>query len=274
MTSLELSVSGAIYSLRRRPAVRILAIVWSAQIVGFAYALSYVLHKTAPDQTADLLRSLLPARAADFIVGSLPLYGGPVLVILGAVVSGTDFRTGSLATLLPRFPDRGSFLLGRFVALSVVTACYALVTLVLSAVSSLGVALAEDLAVAWPGPLEWLRGFAVIWLIMTAFAGLGGAIGVLTRSLPVAIAVGLLWTPGAENVLALVSGGVEALHPLRAVLLSPSAGSLAAAMAPAGSSAPGVAAISSPGVAVAVLACWIVVPLLISMLVFNRRDVT
>ncbi|MEU8324090.1 hypothetical protein AB0C33_37510 [Nonomuraea sp. NPDC048881] len=267
MSALRLSISGALHALRRRPAVRILALVWSVQVVGFAYALSYLLYKSAPEETAELLAGLMPARAADFVIGSLPLYGGPVLVILGAVVSGS----GGLVTLLPRFPDRGSFLVGRFVALSVVTAGYAVLTLVLAAVSSLSVALAEGSALVWPGPLEWVRGFAVIWLVMTAFAGLGAAIGVLTKSLPVAIAVGLLWTPGAESVLALVTGGVEALHPVRAALLSPSAGSLAAAL---GSSAPGVAAVSAPGVAVAVLAGWIVVPLLVSLLVFNRRDVT
>ncbi|MEV0615162.1 hypothetical protein AB0I81_17695 [Nonomuraea sp. NPDC050404] len=267
------AVSGGLFTLRRRPAVRILAAVWLAQVVGFAYLLSYVLYQTAGAESGNLLPSLLPARSADYIVGSLPLWGGPVLVILGALASGTDFRTGSLVTLLPRFPDRTWFMLGRFAALVAITAGYAVLTLVVTAASSFVISLMAGEPAHWPGPVAWLRGFAAVWLVMTAFAALGYSMGVVTRSLPAAIGIGLLWTPGAENVLAMLAGAFEPLTPLRAALLSPSAGSLAAAMTPE-DGAPGVAAISSPAVAITVLACWIVIPLLVSLAVFRRRDVT
>ena len=270
------ALSGAVFTISKRPAVWILAAVWAVQITCFAYLIPYLVSRSVGGEAADILPTLLPARSAEYIVGSLPIWGGPVLLLLGAVISGGEYRTGTLVTLLPRFPERSAFLLGRFAAISAVTAVYALMTLALTAITSLIVALVESTPALWPGPLEWLRGLAAIWLIMTAFASLGFTLGVVTRSLPVAIGIGLLWTPGLENLLAFLTGNLTVLRPLRAILLSPSAGSLAAALAPTPvpDGTPGVAAISSPGTAITVLLVWVFVPLLVSLAFFRRRDVT
>ena len=133
-----------------------------------------------------------------------------------------------------------------------------MLTLVLGAAASAVVALVEHAPMDWPGPLPVLAGFGATWLIMTAFAGLGFALGLLTRSLPAAIGIGLLWTPTVESVLSLLAGSVGFLEPLRAGLLSPSAGSLAAAV----DSVTGIGTAGTPGVgggpraARSAASCW------------------
>jgi hypothetical protein len=80
-----------------------------------------------------------------------------------------------------------------------------------------------------------------------------------------------------ENVLGLLSDSASFLRPIRTVLLSPSAGSVAAALdSAAGASTagvPGVEALAGPGVNYLVIACYVLVPAVISLVVFRRRDI-
>jgi ABC-type transport system involved in multi-copper enzyme maturation permease subunit len=275
-------LAAELFALRRRAVGWVLAAVWTVQVLGFAYLISYVTYRSTRGSipsadSAKLLRSLLPGDFPSFIVNSLPIYGGPVLLILGAVIGSSDYRLNTLRTVLARFTDRTAFLTGRYLALCIVTLAYSLWTLVISSLGSTGVGLLERRSLAWPAATTVLAGFGSTWLIMTAFASLGFGLGLVTRSMPVAIAVGLVWTPGVENVLGLLSDSASFLRPIRTVLLSPSAGSVAAALdSAAGASTagvPGVEAIAGPGVNYLVIACYVLVPAVISLVVFRRRDI-
>lgn len=272
------------FGLRRRPGVLLMTTIWGLQIIVFAYTVLYVVYRTSgaelPAGDAErLLTSVLPVSTGSFIVGSLPLYGGPVMLCIGAIISSGDYRFGTLRTLLSRYPDRARLLLARFLGTALVMLVASVMTLVLSLLCSGVIATAEGRPLDYPGPGELLLAFGAIWLVVTAWAAVGFALGTITRSVVSAIAIGLIWTLMVENLLVGgLSGSVPAMDAARKVLLSPNSGSLAYALGAApgsgSSGTPGVVAAVSGPVAVLVLTGYIVVSVLVAIGVFRRRDVS
>jgi hypothetical protein len=149
-------------------------------------------------------------------------------------------------------------------------------TLALSLAGSAVIADVEGRPLAYPAVGSLAVTLGAIWLIAAAWGSVGFALGTLTRNVMGAIAIGLSWTLGVEVLL--IGGlarAVPALEPVRDVLLSPSSGSLAAALgAPRGpNGTPGVV-LTAPGpVAAAVLLAYIAVSVWVAVTVFRRRDV-
>jgi ABC-type transport system involved in multi-copper enzyme maturation permease subunit len=198
-----------LFALRRRPAVWVLSAVWAVQIVCFAYLVSYLVWRNlhtemSPSDAAAMHADLMPASVDHTILGSLPVWGGPVMLILGALVAAGDYRWGTFRTVLSRVAARTPFLAGRFLALAVVMLLMSVLTLLVSALSSLAVALVEGASAAWPGVDRLLVSLAAIWLITMAWASVGFALGLVTRNLAASIAPvparwPLPWGPAAAG---------------------------------------------------------------------------
>lgn len=256
------------FGLRRRTGVLVLTLVWAVQVIVFAYLVLFIVDRS----TGQPLDSLLPSSTGSFIVGSLPIYGGPVMLCIGAIVAGGDYRFGTLRTLLSRYPSRAPFLLARFAAMTLVLLAVSAMTLLLSIVCGGVIALSQGLPLDYPGPGTLAVALGAIWLVTTAWGALGFLAGTLIRNLTAAIVVGLVWTLMVENLLFGVLGSVvPALGAVRVILLSPSSGALAAALGARGT--PGVAPTASGPVAALVLLGYVVVGALVSVVVFARREI-
>jgi ABC-type transport system involved in multi-copper enzyme maturation permease subunit len=270
-----------LFGLRRRPGVWILTAVWSAQIIVFAYLVAYLVYRfvpeLTPEQAQQMRTSLLPASIGNQMLGSMPVYGGPVMLIIGALVAAGDYRWGTLRTILGRYAARTSLLLARFGAMALVFLLLSVLTLVVSALCSVVLALVEGETIVWPGPGSIALSVLALWLVCTAWGGLGFALGIVTRSIAAAIGIGLLWTLMVENLIGGLAGLLPVLETVRTVLLSAATGSLAADL---GSSTvsegggPGVVATMSGAAATAVLLGYVALTVLVSCAVFRRRDVT
>ncbi|MDG4832117.1 hypothetical protein O7627_22810 [Solwaraspora sp. WMMD1047] len=272
------SLRAELFALRRRPAVWIVAAGWTVQIICFVYLITYLVYRAVAAQpegsgsdSGPILADLLPASADHTIVGALPIWGGPVMLVLGALIAGGDQRWGTLRTVLARFADRTSFLLGRFLALALLLLALSVLTLAVSAASSVAVALVEGAAIRWPGPDRFLLALGSIWLICTAWGMVGFVLALATRSLTAAVGAGLLWTLLVENAVTGLGGLVPLLGAVRTVQLSTSSGSVAAALGASGDGF-GVAAVTSGPVAAGVLAGYVVLALLAALVIFRRRD--
>lgn len=269
------------FGLRRRPGVLVMALVWSIQVMAFAYLILFIVYRStgsdlAPADAEGMLGQLLPHSTGSFIVGSLPIYGGPVMLVIGVMVASGDYRLGTMRTLLSRFSNRTVFLAARFTGLVLVMLALSVLTMVLSLLSSGLVALAEDRPLDYPAPGSLLLAIGSIWLIVTAWASLGFALGSLTRNVGAAIAIGLTWTLGIETLLV---GGIASVVPfldaIRVVMLSPSSGSLASALGAQDGSGgtPGVVSTVDGPVAAIVLVGWTAISALVALAAFRRRDV-
>lgn len=264
------------FALRRRTGVQVLVGVWALQVIAFAYLVLFIVYRSTAKTTAStaLLTGLLPASTGSFIVGSLPLYGGPVLLCIGAIIGSGDYRFGTLRTLLSRYPNRVSFALARFTGLTLLMLAVSIMTLLLSILCSGVIAKLQGLPLDYPNAGALTLALGAIWLVTTAWSGLGFLIGILTRNLAAAIVIGLAWTLIVETVLFGELGSVvPALNSIRVILLSPSSGSLAYALG-ASTNTPGVVSTSSGPVATLVLAGYILLSALISAAVLRRRDIS
>ena len=134
--------------------------------------------------------------------GHPPLWGFREVAILtatllmgrGAVVAANDFSTGTIRPWLVSRPSRFSVFTGKLAA-SVTVALGAAVVIGLVSFAASGVfgeaATARDMAVA-------TGQFALACVALTIF---GHAVGVLTRSVPAALAITIAWVLPAEKVL-------------------------------------------------------------------------
>ncbi|MCK0112060.1 ABC transporter permease [Ornithinimicrobium sp. F0845] len=269
-------------ALGRRPGVRIAVGVWLLQILVFAYVVQFTVYRAMgaeldPTQAANMVTSLTPELAGTYVAASVPGYGIPVFVVLGALVAAADYRSGTLGTLLARCPHRVSFLLSRYAALLVILAVTAVLTVLLGLVSGAALTMLEGgpLAIA---PENLVAGAGGVWLMSTGYATLGFALGILLRNLMTASVVGIAWLVAVEMLLiGGLAGALPAVDAVRSVLLTPNVGSLAAALdssgVTSGQGLPGVGAVTQGWVAVLVILLWTVVALTLAVRAFRRRDV-
>ena len=272
-----------LFSARRRPGVRIAAALWSLQIAVFAYGAQYIVYRSMGDtfeagQGEAMLASLQPDQMGPYVAASVPGYGIPVFVILGALVAAGDYRWGVIRAILVRFPARTSFVTARWVSLQVLTLVINALGFLVGLVGAMIIAVVEGASQVLPSPGSVVVPFLASWLMMAGYSTVGFVLGVVLRSVMAAAACGAGWLVAVELLLVgSLAGAVSALDAVRGVLLSANIGSLAAGLGNAGRSGdsglPGVSAVNEPGVAVLVIAAWTMLGLGIAISVFRRRDV-
>lgn len=228
----------------------------------------------AAGQAEALLASLLPASVDHYIVGSMPIWGGPVMLIIGGMVAAGDYRNGTLRSILARFADRRALLLGRYAAVVLVMLIVSITSLIVGAVCSTVVSLAEARPLVFPSFGQFLTAAGALWLVEIAWASVGFALGIVTRNVGATIGIGLLWTLLVENVLGSLLGALD-LNVIRAFMLGPASAAIAQAQGgdPSAGGGFAITAATGPGAAVAVLLGYAVLSLAIALLTFERRDV-
>jgi ABC-type transport system involved in multi-copper enzyme maturation permease subunit len=167
----------------------------------------------------------------------------------------------------------------KLVALAAWLVPFVLVLFVAGAGASVVIAGAENAAVDWPSVLELGRALASGWFILATWAALGVMLAVLSRGTALAIGLGILYTFVIEGLVSALASEVSWLDPIVEYMLRANAYSLTVALGvptqsltdngPGGFFGPFV----DGGQAVAVLAAYIAAFLLLSAIVFRRRDV-
>ncbi|MFG2561155.1 ABC transporter permease [Streptomyces sp. NPDC048496] len=269
---------------RKRPGVWVVGGAWAGLAVAFGMVVPYIVWlaiRNRPVGSAgdpeQLIGGVLPDKFLSGTVDLYPMFGGALMLILGAVLVGGEYRWGTWGTLLVQGPGRSSAVLGKAMAAAVAVLCVTVLVLVASAGASGLVAALTGRPAHWPDAATLLGGIGAVWLISMAAASLGIFLSILLRGTGAAIGVGLLWLLALENLVSGLAGTLPALKWVQRLLIGPSAGSLATALDPSGkpnTSIPGVVSVSGPLSASLVLAAYVVVCLGLSCLFVNRRDVT
>lgn len=269
------AANAELYGIRHRRSFAIVSLVWVLQIVLFAYLVNYLFAQNVDsvpvEQIEAMKAALRPEAATAAVVGSLPMFGAPVMIILGALLAAGDEKSGVIRAILSRFPERGTLIGGKIIALAVVVAVAILASfLVAFACSAILAALSGD-QIEFASFDVILRDIAYGYATGLAWAVLGFALGILTRSLALSIAIGLLWALAVEQALHGLAGMVSALDGVRVLTLSGAAGVLAEATGSTGMV--GGAPDATVGTALLVLLGWCVVAIGASTIVFRTRDI-
>lgn len=266
--------------MRKRPAPVVVGATWVLMVVGFAFAVPYIVYSVldpADASRGELLDILLPDAFASTSLSSYPLFGGAIMLILGVLVTGSEYRWGTWTARLSQGPGRIEVLLAKLVIGAVATTVIAVIAAAAAALASTAIALVEGRSMDWPSAGALAGSLGAAALISAAWMSVGAALGVIFRGTTVSLAVGLLWTLGLENALSGLATVIPALEPVRTVLLGTASGSLVGSLgAPTQGEGgtPGVVDYLSAPAACLVLVAYIVISTTAAAVLIRRRDIT
>jgi ABC-2 type transport system permease protein len=279
------STRAELLRLRMWPALWLTIAVELLLNVLFIYIFNYVSYTSTGDSGISegvpkqvLLERMLPAAIPHSGVAGMPMFGGALVMILGALAAGSGYGWGTVKTVALQGPSRLAGLAGTLLALAAAVVGLVVAMFATDVVASLLVATAQSQTVVWPGVMDGLRSFGGGLLIMGGWTLAGVLVGTLARSPALSVGLGLVWVLAIENLL---RGVGEIWSPLRNVtdlLPGTAAGSLAGALGATPVSDPG----GTPGVlttlggssALALLATYVVGFVAVTAALVRRRDVT
>lgn len=282
MSTLARTTRAELFRLRLWPAFWVTVAAWLLLNALFGYVFNFVTY-TSGDSSfsnegqsrADVLASIVPSGLADNLPQGMPMFGGAIMMVLGAIVAGNGYGWGTWKTAFTQGPSRGATVLGSMSAQVALVAGLVLVTLVTDAGMSLAVAAAESQGVSWPALTDLAQSFGGALLVMEMWALAGYFLGVVARGPALSVGLGLVWALVIENLLRGVGTSLQAVAVFTHFLPGTAAGSLIGSIVGVGGPdpTPGIIdAVSGPR-ALLTMAAWMVVLPLASLWLVRRRDV-
>lgn len=282
MNGILSSTRAELLRLRRWPAVWITIGAWMALTAMFGYLFDYLSYTTGDssfsnegETSAALLDAILPANVPHVLVQGMPMFGGALMMVLGAIVAGNGYGWGTWKTVFTQGPTRRSVVLGSLAALTAYVVVTVLATLVLCFGLSLLVAGLESQSVVWPSAAELGRSLGAGFLVMEMFALLGYLLGTAARGPALSVGLGLVWALVIENLLRGVGALLGPVEAFTRVLPGTGAGSLVGSIVGTGGPDPTPEVLDTLGggqATLSVLAYLLLAPALAAWLA-TRRDV-
>jgi len=283
MTATVASTRAELVRLRHWPAVWVLLGVWLLLNLTFGYLFPYLSYRGGGGgfgggdrSPAELLAQVLPAAFPDAAVRGMPMFGGAIMLTLGALAAGSGYGWGTWKTAFTAGPGRLPVLGGTLAALATVVVAVVAATFVVDLGVATALAAVEGQGMALPpaGDIARWFGGGVLILVMWMFAGV--AVGTLTRSPALAVGLGAVWVLAVENLLRGTASLLSWLAPVTDVLPGTVAGSVAAALGARPVSAggsPGVVSNLDGGPAFALAVAYLMVCAAVTVLVARRQDI-
>ncbi|MGN6563076.1 MAG: ABC transporter permease [Thermomicrobiales bacterium] len=270
----------------RRPATWILGIILFCVILSFGYFFLYLVsllirntpataQNPSPDASARLLlEGLLPEHFVSQVLSLVSSLGGPIALILGALALGSEFGWGTLKTVFTQYPSRLTTTAGKLLALALLLLILSVGSLVIGLVGSLVYALLAGESATLPSVATIIEGVGAGWLILAAWTALGVVLATLFRSTALAIGLGLVYALVLETIAGTITTLVERIRPIRQAFLGANSGDLANSFgATTNSGGPLDTSRIGAGQATIVLLVYVVVFLVVTFIVLQRRDV-
>lgn len=266
--------------LRKWPAFWIILSAWIILNLVFAYLFNYLAYTTGSttrmsdgQPRAILMQQMLPAAVPEVFTQGMAMFGGALMLVLGALVTGSGYGWGSWKTVLTQGPSRIRVVLGTVVALAAVVVALVLTAFVVDMGVAALIGAIQHQSLALPGIGRVLLGIVTGTVILAMWTLAGALIGVLARGPALAVGLGLVYVLVVENLL---RGVASIFSPIRSItdhLPGTAAGSLAGAMRTIkGAPTPGVLDILSRPASFVVLGIYIAVFVVGAVWLVHRRD--
>jgi ABC-type transport system involved in multi-copper enzyme maturation permease subunit len=279
------SFSAELLKLRKRWAIRILAIIFVLIVILLTYLLTYVIYKNPPPRFAEslpkgttpasLIRALYPPQFHRMALANANGLGSSIAIILGVLVMGSEYGWGTLKTIFTQRPRRLTVFVAKFLAVVVVSLLFALLVMAAAAISSTVLALLDGQSLHWPDPLTIVEATGALWLILVVWTGFGVMLSVVFQQSTLAIGIGMVYGFVVEGLIFGIFGSNPTLKDIEKAFPGANATALTDAFGQAvrgrfgGASQ---AALVDPAQAVIVLMAFIFAFLVISSVLVTRRD--
>ena len=272
------SFSFELLKLRKRPAMLVLSVVLLLMVALLGYVLSYLaiagVEGNPPPETEAFLPQLYPENMVANVLSVLSGLGGAVALTIGALAVGSEYGWDTLKVILTQRPAKLQVLLGKLLAVGAVLAVLTLAALAVGALGSYVVAELQNVPKEWQPFGKLARGAGAGWLIMAAWATLGGLLACLFRGTALAIGLGLAYALVLENLVFGLSFRNETVEKIGQAFLGRNSADLASSF---GNLPREVTSGPFEGVgpvqAALVLGAYVLISLTLSGLLFKRRDV-
>jgi ABC-type transport system involved in multi-copper enzyme maturation permease subunit len=270
------------FRLRRWTAVWVLAAAWLLLDALFTFVFNWVSYASGStnfsnqgESKADLLASILPGALAENLPQGMPLFGGALMMVLGAIIAGNGYGWGTWKTVFTQGPSRTSTVLGSILATMTAVLALLVVTIALDVAFSLVIAGAESQSVHWPTAAAMGKSILAALMVMEMWALAGYLLGTVARNPAVSIGLGLVWNMVIENLLRGVGNSLHAVAVLTHFLPGTSAGSLVGRLAGIDpvNATPGVFDTLGTARAVVTVAIYLAAFPVLAGWVLRRRDV-
>lgn len=271
--------------LRKRAATVIIAIIWIALVLLLEYVLPYIIFKNPPRarngsprfNSAALIAMLLPKNLVHYFVPGSNSLGGALLLILGALVGGSEYGWGTLKTIFTQHPRRLSVFAGKLLALVLLLVIFVVLGFIAAAIGSSIIALSQHAALTWPPFGDILKGAGALLFIFGAWTALGLGLAILFRGTALAIGLGLVYAFVVENLIDAFAGSSDIVKSISNGLLGTNASALVAPLRASTDTFSGAAGANTsvgPGQAAIALGVYVAFFVLLAALLLQRRDVT
>jgi ABC-type transport system involved in multi-copper enzyme maturation permease subunit len=264
-------MTGVVRSELLRLGRRNLLIGWFGLIVMFVVLVNFVMFQVvepsgpaAADGPGVSFPSAATLSSPDGIVaglGAAASFFGVVTLAFWALASASDYSTGLVRIIVAAEPRRWRLVLGKWIALALVTALTCATALVVNLLVAPVAAQAGGYSPdSWGNELAstLLSATTHLYLSLLVWGTIGMTLAMITRSAGVAIGTGVGYVLLVEAILAAVASGISDWLP----------GSILTALAQGGNDAMPFALACATG------ALYVTVALTASLLVFQRRDIT
>jgi len=277
------STRAELVRLRAWPAVWITLGAWLVLSLLFGYLFTYLSYTSGEPGFADegttraeQLAQMMPDAVPDVFLQGMPMFGGALMMVLGALVAGNGYGWGTWKTLFSQGVRRTPALVGSVLSLTTIVVGTLVVTFVVDLGVSLLIASTESQDVVLPSAGSVVQAFGAGFLVLEMWALLGFLLGTLARGPALSVGLGLVWALVVENLLRGVGRLLGWVESLTEVLPGTSAGSLIGSIVGVGTGdgTPGVVdTVPGPRAALTV-AAYVVVAVVASIVLVRRRDVT
>ncbi len=267
--------------LRKRVATYVIGAIWVALILLLEYLLTYYFAKSAPRprnggagfNAKSLIDLLQPRNIVHYVVPGNTTLGGALMLILAALVGGSEYGWSTLKTIFTQCPTRLSVFAGKLLALLLLLVIFVVLGFIAAAIGSLIVALGEHATVTWPPLGDVVKSAGAMLLVFAAWTAVGFGLAVLFRGTALAIGLGLVYALVIEGLIGVFAARNDVVKDISKGLLGSNAGAL---VAPFSSSAGRGAASSAIGAgqAAIVLGVYVVAFVLLAGILLRQRDVT
>ncbi|MET9210366.1 MULTISPECIES: ABC transporter permease [unclassified Nocardia] len=268
--------------LGRWPAFWIVLGVWLLLNLTFAYLFNYLAYTSGESGAMSdglprdvLLGQLLPAAVPEVFTQGMAMFGGALMLVLGALAVGSGYGWGTWKTVFTQGPSRPAAVGGLLASLLVVVVALVCVAFAVDlGVASL-IAVSEGQPLVLPSLTRTVLGLGSGAAILGMWTLAGALIGAIARGPALAVGLGLIWVLVVENLLRGVAGIFGPIEAVTDLLPGTAAGSLAGAMRTVGGPAtPGVLDTLGRGESLALLGAYVLVFAGGSIGLMTRRDLT
>lgn len=276
-------VRAELLRLRKWPAFWVILGVWILLDLMFVYVFNYLSYRNGSGFSTEgvprdrLLAGILPSAVPTTLVEGSPMFGGAIMLTLGALVAGGGYAWGTWKTAFTQGPSRVAATAGTLAALGLATVGVVVATFAVNLATSVVLATVEGQGIAWPDAGETVVAVGAAVLILGMWTLAGAAVGTLARGPALAVGLGVVWILAVENLLRGAAALLDWLRPVTDVLPGSAAGSIAAAVGaspvsePGGT--PGVVTVLSGGPATVAALVYVVVFVAVTVAVVRRRDI-